>query len=184
MANNYNELPRVNFSVDMGNFEEARRAAQALEEAGMPGAMAEFEREYERAIIGSKAFIRKAGADEVEEAAKIERSKVGHSKSGYEPTGTLQGSITPQFGSDKLSVSVVPLATSADAKKNMQRIKQKKSIRHIHKPSKFRDVHYYGADVEFGYGHNPKEPFMKPSGEQMIPRLDGEFEKTMRRAIN
>lgn len=183
MANNYNELPRVNFSVDMGNFEEARRAAQALEEAGMPGAMAEFEREYERAIIGSKAFIRKAGADEVEEAAKIERSKVGHSKSGYVPTGTLEGSITAQFAEDKMSVSVVPLATAEDADKARKAISEGKKVKRINKPSKKKDVHYYGADVEFGYGHNPKEPFMKPSGERMIPRLDGKFEETMRHAI-
>ena len=184
MANNYDELPRVDFGVDMGNFEQAKAAAQALEEAGMPGAIAEFEREYQRALVGSKAFIRKAAADEIKKAAEKERQQVGHSKSGYDPTSTLEGSITAQFSKNNLKASVVPLATTADAEKNRQRIKQGKKIRNVHKPKKKdSDVHYYGADVEFGYGNNPKEPFMQPSGEEMIRELDGRFEKLMRDAI-
>lgn len=184
MANNYDKLPRVEYSVDMGNFEQAKAAAQALEEAGMQGAMAEFEREYHRALVGSKAFIRKAAADEIKKAAEIERQKVGHSKSGYVPTGTLEGSITAQFSKQNLKASVVPLATTADAEKNHERIKSGKKIRNVHKPKKGdEDVHYYGADVEFGYGNNPKEPFMQPSGEAMIRELDGRFYKLMKHAI-
>ena len=45
MANNYDELPRVNFEVDMGNFEQARATAQALAAMGMPEALEEFNRE-------------------------------------------------------------------------------------------------------------------------------------------
>lgn len=184
MANNYDKLPRVEYSVDMGNFEQAKAAAQALEEAGMPGAMAEFEREYHRALVGSKAFIRKAAADEIKKAAEIERQKVGRSKSGYVPTGTLEGSITAQFSKQNLKASVVPLATTADAEKNRERIKSGKKIRNVHKPKKGdEDVHYYGADVEFGYGNNPKEPFMQPSGEAMIRELDERFDKLMKHAI-
>ncbi|KRM83295.1 hypothetical protein FC35_GL000917 [Limosilactobacillus coleohominis DSM 14060] len=184
MANNYDKLPRVEFSVDMGNFEQAKAAAQALEEAGMTGAMAEFEREYQRALAGSKAFIRKAAADEIKKAAEKERQQVGQSKSGYVPTGTLEGSITAQFSNQDLKASIAPLATTADAEKNRQRIKSGKKIRNVHKPKKGdKDVHYYGADVEFGYGNNPKEPFMQPSGEEMIRELDGRFEKLMRHAI-
>lgn len=184
MANNYDKLPRVEYSVDMGNFEQAKAAAQALEEAGMTGAMAEFEREYHRALVDSKAFIRKAAADEIKKAAEIERDLVGDKKSGYVPTGTLEGSITAQFSKQDLKASVVPLATTADAEKNRERIKSGKKIRNVHKPKKGdADVHYYGADVEFGYGNNPKEPFMQPSGEAMIRELDGRFDKLMKHAI-
>lgn len=45
----YEKLPRVEFSVDMGDFEQAKMAAQQMEALGVPGAMAEYEREFRRA---------------------------------------------------------------------------------------------------------------------------------------
>lgn len=184
MPNNYDELPRVNFSVGLGNFRQAKAVAEHLAALGMPEALQEFEREYTRAKAASRIFIRNAGADEVDEAQKIESQKVGHSKSGYVPTGTLQGSITPQFSDDGMKVSVVPLATSADAEKARKTIKQgAKKIRQINRPSKSEDVYYYGAAVEFGTRHMAKEPFMKPSGEKIISKLDSKFVETMRQAL-
>lgn len=180
----YENLPRVNFSVDMKNFEQLRARAQALARMGMPEAMAEFNREYARAKSASKIFIRNAAAEEVDEAQKIESQKVGHSKSGYVPTGTLQGSITPEFSEDGMKVSVVPLATSEDADEARKQIKQgSKKVRKVNKPSKNKDAYYYGTAVEFGKGRNPKEPFMKPSGEKVAARLDKKFEDTMRQAL-
>ena len=129
----------------------------------------------------SKQFIRNAGADEVDAAQKIESQQVGHSKSGYIPTGTLQGSITPQFSRGGLKVSVVPLATSADADKARRKSKGGKA-KHF-KPGKGPELHYYGVDVEFGNSKMTAEPFMKPSGEKVATKLDGEFEQAMRRAL-
>ncbi|MBU9696128.1 hypothetical protein KSL82_09585 [Limosilactobacillus portuensis] len=180
----YENLPRVNFSVNTKEFELLRAKAQALARMGMPEAMAEFNREYARAKTASKIFIRNAAAEEVDEAQKIESQKVGHSKSGYVPTGTLQGSITPEFSEDGMKVSVVPLATSEDADEARKQIKQgAKKVRKVNKPSKNKDAYYYGTAVEFGKGHNPKEPFMKPSGEKVAARLDKKFEDTMRKAL-
>lgn len=184
MPNNYDEVPRVEFSVDMGDFNNVKQAAAILASLGIPEGTREFEREYARAKAASKIFIRNAGAEEVDEAQKIESQKVGHSKSGYVPTGTLQGSITPQFSDDGMKVSVLPLATAQDAEKARQAIKQGvKKIRRVNRPSKSEQAYYYGAAVEFGKGHNPKEPFMKPSGEKVAAKLDSKFEKTMRDAL-
>lgn len=181
MPNNYDELPRVNFSVDLGNFMEAKAAAELLASMGMPEALQEFEADLAKAKAGSQKFIRKVGADEVEEAAKIERDLVGHSKSGYVPTGTLEGSITPEFSDDGMKVSVVPLATSAQAEAARRKLGQGKRK----KPSRASgELHYYGVDVEFGRGRNPREPFMKPSGESIAAKADAEFEKTMRNALS
>jgi hypothetical protein len=185
MANNYDELPRVNFEVDMGNFEQARATAQALAAMGMPEALEEVNREYARAKAASKIFIRNAAAQEVEAASDLEASLVGHSKSGYVPTGTLQGSITPQFSKGGYKVSIAPLATAEDAEKARKAIAQgAKKIRRVNKPSESEDAHYYGVDVEFGRGNNPKEPFMKPSGEKVAAQLDQKFEETMRQALD
>lgn len=181
----YDQLPRVNFSVSMKDFPKVERVAQQLAALGMPEAMSEYERELIKATVASKVFIRNAGAQEVDEAQKIESRQVGHSKSGYVPTGTLQGSITPQFSKNGLKVSVVPLATSLDAEKARKAIKEgAKKIRKINKPSKSEDAYYYGTAVEFGLGRNPKEPFMKPSGESVASKLDDKFEETMRKALN
>ena len=184
MPNNYDEVPRVEFSVDMGDFNNVKQVAAMLASLGIPEGTLEFEREYARAKAASKIFIRNAGAEEVDEAQKIESQKVGHSKSGYVPTGTLQGSITPQFSDDGMKVSALPLATAQDAEKARQAIKQGvKKIRRVSRPSKSEQAYYYGAAVEFGKGHNPKEPFMKPSGEKVAAKLDSKFEKTMRDAL-
>ena len=180
----YEKLSRVEFSVDMGNFEQAKMAAQQMEALGVPGAMAEYEREFRRAKAASKIFIRNAGAEEVEAASDLESTLVGNSKSGYKPTGTLQGSITPQFSDDGMKVSIVPLATAEDSAKARKQISQGvKKIRRVNKPSEDKDAYYYGAAVEFGLGHNPKEPFMKPSGEKVAAKLDKKFEDTMRQAL-
>ena len=180
----YENLPRVNFSVNTREFERVRVTAQLLARMGMPEAMTEFNREYARAKAASKIFISNAGAEEVDEAQKIESQKVGHSKSGYVPTGTLQGSITPQFSKDGMKVSIVPLATSEDAEKARKQIKQgTKKVRKVNKPSKNKDAYYYGTAVEFGKGHNPREPFMKPSGEKVAAHLDQKFIETMKEAL-
>lgn len=181
MANNYDQLPRVEFEVNLADFKRLERIARTLEAAGLQGAYAEFQREYANALRVSKQFIRNAGADEVDAAQKIESQQVGHSKSGYIPTGTLQGSITPQFSRGGLKVSVVPLATSVDADKARQKAKGGKA-KHF-KPGKGPELHYYGVDVEFGNSKMAAEPFMKPSGEKVATKLDGEFEQAMRRAL-
>ena len=184
MPNNYDEIPRVNFSVNTQEFERLRAKAQLLASMGMPEALAEFNREYARAKAASKIFIRNAGAEEIDEAQKIERQKVGHSKSSYVPTGTLQGSITPQFSDDGMKVSVAPLATAQDAEEARKKIAQGvKKLKNVNRPSRSEDAYYYGAAVEFGLGHNPKEPFMKPSGEKVAAHLDQKFAETMREAL-
>ncbi|WP_323064532.1 hypothetical protein [Limosilactobacillus reuteri] len=53
----YENLPRVNFSVNTKEFELLRAKAQVLARMGMPEAMAEFNREYARAKAASKIFI-------------------------------------------------------------------------------------------------------------------------------
>lgn len=182
MANNYDQLPRVDFEVSLSDFKRLEAIARKMEALGFEGAYAEFQREYQRAKENSLMFIRNAAADEVDEAQKIESRQVGHSKSGYIPTGTLQGSITSQFSKGGLKVSVVPLATTEQAEQARQHAKQGRQ-RHF-QPGKAQGVHYYGVDVEFGNSKMKAEPFMKPSGEKVAVKLDGEFEEAMRRAIN
>lgn len=183
-TDSFKNLPAVQFSVDDGDFAKVKATAQRLAEMGMPEALQEYEREYRRAQAASKIFIRNAAAEEVEAAQDLERSLVGHSKSGYKPTGTLQGSITPVFNQDGKSVQIVPLATAEDAEKARQKIKSgAKTVKHVHKISKNEDAYYYGTAVEFGLGHNPKEPFMKPSGEKVAKGLDAKFDETMRQAL-
>lgn len=184
MPNNYDEIPRVNFEVRMQQFEKLRMVAERLAQMGMPEAMAEYNREYARAKAASKIFIRNAGAEEVDEAQKIESQKVGHSKSGYIPTSTLQGSITPQFSKNGMKVSVAPLATAQDAAEARKKIAQGvKKLKKVNRPSRSKDAYYYGVAVEFGKGHNPKEPFMKPSGEKVAAHLDQKFIETMKEAL-
>ena len=73
------------------------------------------------------------------------------------------------------------MATSADADKARQKAKGGKAKRF--KPGKEAELHYCGVDVEFGNSKMTAEPFMKPSGEKVATKLDGEFEQTMRRAL-
>ena len=183
-SDNKDELPSVDFSVNLDAFEKVRATAQALSALGMPEAAREYEMEFLRAKEASKLFVRNIAADEVDLAQKIESQKVGHSKSGYVPTGTLQGSITPLFSDDKLKVSVVPLATAQQAEQARKNIKQGvKNTRKSTKSSEDGSAYYYGVAVEFGKGHNPKEPFMKPSGETVSAKADSKFEDTMRKAL-
>ena len=84
-----------------------------------------------------------------------------------------------------MKVSIVPLATSEDSEKARKQIKQgTKKVRKVNKPSKNKDAYYYGTAGEFGKGHNPREPFMKPSGEKVAARLDKKFEDTVRQALD
>jgi len=84
-----------------------------------------------------------------------------------------------------MKVSVVPLATAEDADEARKQIKQgAKKVRKVNKPSKNKDAYYYGTAVEFGKGRNPKEPFMKPSGEKVAAHLEKKFEDTMRQALD
>ncbi|MFK5676032.1 HK97-gp10 family putative phage morphogenesis protein [Ligilactobacillus sp. LYQ60] len=165
-----NELPTVKFGVNLDAFKQARTAAQALADAGMPEALAEFDREFQQAQRLSRQFVLQAGAKEVDAAQKLESSLVGHSKSRYVPTGTLQGSIKPEISPDGLSVSVAPHATTAQ-------VKQARGGKADGK------VTPYGPFVEFGTYKMAPEPFMKPSGERVANELKGDFENTVRRAI-
>ena len=165
-----NELPTVKFGVNLDAFNQVRAAAQALADAGMPEALTEFDREFQQAQRLSRQFVLQAGAKEVDVAQKLESSQVGHSKSGYIPTGTLQGSIKPEFSPDGLSVSVAPHATTAQ-------VKQARGGKVDGKATP------YGQFVEFGTYKMAPEPFMKPSGERVENELKGDFENTVRRAI-
>ncbi|WP_405024768.1 HK97-gp10 family putative phage morphogenesis protein [Ligilactobacillus sp. LYQ139] len=165
-----NELPTVKFGVNLDAFNQVRAAAQALADAGMPEALAEFDREFQQAQRLSRQFVLQAGAKEVDAAQKLESSLVGHSKSRYVPTGTLQGSIKPEVSPDGLSVSVAPHATTAQ-------VKQARGGKADGK------VTPYGPFVEFGTYKMAPEPFMKPSGERVANELKGDFENTVRRAI-
>lgn len=188
MANNYDQIPVVTFSIDVDYFNQLFETARGLAHNGMPEALEEANKEYRRAVALSKAFIKNAGAREQEAAQGLERTQVGHSKSGYEPTGTLQGSIEIKLSDDGNSVSIMPMATVADQKKALEAIAGSGSK----KPITSQDgVTYYGVYVEFGTDHSKEfgtyrmapEPFMKPTGEKIAMRLDNEFERIMRLAV-
>ncbi|MGA3475148.1 phage tail protein [Lactiplantibacillus plantarum] len=180
MANNYEQIPAVKFSIDVDYFNQLFETARRLAHNGMPEALEEANNEYRRAVALSKAFIKNAGAREQEAAQGLERTQVGHSKSGYEPTGTLQGSIEIKLSDDGKSVSVMPMATVADQKRALAAIAGSGSK----KPITSQDgVDYYGVYVEYGTYKMAAEPFMKPTGEKIAMRLDNEFERIMRLAV-
>ncbi|VDH11700.1 prophage P2a protein 43 [Lactiplantibacillus plantarum] len=188
MANNYDKIPVVTFSIDVDYFNQLFETARGLARNGMPEAMEEANKEYRRAVALSKAFIKNAGAREQEAAQGLERTQVGHGKSGYEPTGTLQGSIEIKISDDGKSVSIMPMATVADQKQALAAIAGSGSK----KPITSQDgITYYGVYVEFGTDHNKEfgtyrmapEPFMKPTGEKVATRLNNEFERIMRLAV-
>ena len=54
MANNYDQLPRVEFEVNLADFKRLERIARTLEAAGLQGAYAEFQREYANAFTGQQ----------------------------------------------------------------------------------------------------------------------------------
>lgn len=180
MANNYDKIPAVTFSIDVDYFNQLFETARGLAHNGMPEAMEEANKEYQRAIALSKAFIKNAGAREQEAAQGLERTQVGHGKSGYVPTGTLQGMMEIKISDDGKSVSVKPMATVADQKRALAAIAGSGSK----KPLTSQDgVDYYGVYVEYGTYRMAAEPFMKPTGEKIAMRLDNEFERIMRLAV-
>ena len=84
-----------------------------------------------------------------------------------------------------MKVSVVPLATAEDAEKARKQISQGvKKIRKVNKLSKNKNAYYYDTAVEFGKGHNHREPFMKQSGDKVAAHLEKKFEDTMRQALD
>ena len=62
-SDNKDELPSVDFSVNLDAFEKVRATAQALSALGMPEAAREYEMEFLRAKEASKLFIRNIAAD-------------------------------------------------------------------------------------------------------------------------
>lgn len=152
-------LPVVSFSVDTSGLEQMKQVAQSMASNGFDEAVGIANATEQKAQALSKAFIKNAGAKEVNQAQVIESQLVGHGKSGYVPTGNLQGSIKPEFSQDGMSVSIKPEATN-----------------------KAND--YYGQYVEFGTYKMAPEPYMKPSGEKVSADLDDEFETIVRKAVD
>lgn len=152
-------IPVVKFSVDMQGIEKMKQVAALMASNGFEEAVGVANATETKAKALSKAFIRNAGAKEVDQAQQIESSLVGHGKSGYVPTGNLQGSIKPKFNKNGLEVSVKPEATNG---KNQP----------------------YGQYVEFGTYKMTPEPYMKPSGEKVSAELDKEFEDIIRKAAD
>ncbi|KYK51263.1 phage tail protein [Lactiplantibacillus plantarum] len=180
MTNNYDKIPAVTFSIDVDYFKQLFETARGLARNGMPEALEEANKEYHRAVVLSKVFIKNAGVREQEAAQGLERTQVGHSKSGYDPTGTLQGSLKIKISDDGKSVSVLPMATVADQKRALAAIAGSGSK----KPITGQDgVEYYGVYVEYGTYKMAAEPFMKPTGEKIATRLENDFDRIMRLAV-
>ena len=151
-------LPTVKFRLDKGNLEAMRQVASVMAQCGFSEAVGEADKTISRANALGQRFIQNAGAKEIDEAQRIESSLVGHSKSGYVPTGNLQGSIKAKF--DGNSVEIAPEATTKG--KN--------------------GLGYYGQYVEFGTYKMAPEPYMKPSGEKVAQQLEQDFDDITRRA--
>lgn len=152
-------LPTVKFHVDTSNLKAMHQAANIMAQFGFSEAVGEADKTISRANALSQRFIQNAGAKEVNEAQKLESSLVGHSKSGYVPTGNLQGSIKPKFSDNGMTVEIRPAATTKG--KNGE--------------------NYYGQYVEFGTYKMAPEPYMKPSGEKVAEQLEQEFDDITRR---
>ena len=161
MDNNLDEsvLPTVHFHIDKGNLEAMRQVASMMAQCGFSEAVGEADKTISRANALSQRFIQNAGAKEIDEAQRIESSLVGHSKSGYIPTGNLQGSIKAKFSDNGMTVDVRPTATTKG--KN--------------------GLGYYGQYVEFGTYKMAPEPYMKPSGEKVSEQLEQDFDDLTRR---
>ncbi len=71
MANNYDKIPAVKFSIDVDYFNQLFETARRLAHNGMPEAIEEANKEYQRAVALSKAFIKNAGAREKRSCTRL-----------------------------------------------------------------------------------------------------------------
>lgn len=87
--------------------------------------------------------IKKIGYVNQRTLMEKERSVVGHSKSGYVPTGVLMRSIQPEFNGD-----YVDIIAPAESKKG----------------------YHYGTAVEYGTLKMPATPYIRPTAEYMVEK--------------
>lgn len=98
----------------------------------------EIEKSRLAIVAKQKEFLVNVSARISEKAQQIEREQVGHSASGYVPTGTLRKSIKPSVSDDN---TIATVSAAAQAK----------------------DGYLYGNAVEFGTYKQAAEPFLGPA---------------------
>lgn len=105
----------------------------------------------------AKRAVERIGEEEAAQAQQIVGQVVGHSKSGYVPTGNLRNSIKPHKSLGGFRVQIYPEATNNGYK--------------------------YGQSVEFapefGNKHATATPYMKPSADIVNERFNSIFVRCM-----
>lgn len=159
-------IPTVEFALKPSYSAAIANMANAFRAAGSKSGVQLMQRTQYAMDIHAKAFVEKLGTDTQEKAREIERDQVGHSKSGYIPTGNLMRSIEHREASDGLTTTVQPTATA--------------------KAKNSKEAGYeYGQAVEFGLKDRnyAAEPFMKPAGEEVSKNLNGRSRQALNQAI-
>ncbi|MEJ6358741.1 hypothetical protein WJM93_15670 [Lactiplantibacillus plantarum] len=108
----------------------------------LPKAQAQIVLDYEKQLRSKKSkLLRKLGSENQIALQETERNVVGHSKSGYIPTGNLMRSIITEYSPDGVDI----LATAQS-----------------------KGGYYYGNAVEFGTKRMHATPYVRPTFENMV----------------
>ncbi|ERL63762.1 hypothetical protein [Schleiferilactobacillus shenzhenensis] len=153
-------IPTVEFGLNPSYSAAITSMSNAFRSVGSKAGVQLMQRTQYAMDTHAKAFIEKLGTDTQQKAREIERDQVGHSKSGYIPTGNLMRNINHHESDDGLTTQTYPEAQS-------------------------KDGYNYGQAVEFGLKDRnyPADPFMKPAGEEVSKNLNGRSRQALNEAM-
>lgn len=147
--------PVVEYQVTDHYSVKMREIASKLRAMGMNSEAQQVLEKMQAIKSGSKRILTELGREETKKAREIERSMVGHGRSGYVPTGNLRRSIQAHTLSDG-RIQVYPLAQAKNGTE-------------------------YGGYVEYGTRRHPTpEPYMYQSYKEMKPVIDREVANLMK----
>lgn len=163
MSKRYNNshVPIVEYAVDDREFViQASQLGVKLSGLGLGDFSKDMLKLQKKVHNGAKKAIRQMGTLEQGKAQEIERNVVGHSKSGYVPTGNLNEHIKAHYPrkSEKIEVQVYPKVSNKG--------------------------YNYGQSVEFapefGNKHAAATPYMKPSADIINQKFDEVLERNLK----
>lgn len=153
-------IPTVEFALKPSYSAAIASMSNAFRTAGSKAGVQLMQHMQYSMDMHAKNFITATGSRTQLEAMRIERDQVGHSKSGYIPTGNLMRNIKHHESSNGMTTTVQPEAES-------------------------KAGYNYGQAVEFGLKNRnyAAEPFMKPAGEKVSQGLAANSSREMLKAI-
>lgn len=158
MANDQSQgFPYDEIKIDDAYIQQLDEAAERLKSLGLDYEASEILKVKSSIMNQQKPFLVNASNRVALKAQLIERQKVGHSASGYVPTGNLRKSIKPTITDD--------------------------STAQVRADAQTKDGFYYGNAVEFGTFKMQAEPFLGPAINESQDENEKDADEFLRKGV-